>query len=160
MLGTTPPTEDQDRSGYDWSEIDLDRHVRLAEHASGVLETIRASLWDLEAILRDFAAAAGAAGMALNFRRDPDALLWTLSLVGPAVRATGTVAVTLDAPTSATIISRPDGHEARQWQAVIGGTADLLEQLKTDFRAAAVAAVFEATGVISTSPAAERPTGS
>lgn len=140
---------DEVRSGYDWSEVDLDRHVRLADHASGLVETIRASVWDLEEVLRDFATAARSSGLELRFERDPAALLWTLVLAGPAVRASGTVAITLETPTCVTIIARPDGHEPMRWQAVAGGSADLVEQLKTDFRAAAVIAVFEAIGVIS-----------
>lgn len=149
---TTPVPESADE--WDRAEIELDRHVQLAEHANGILEAIRASLPDLDRILADLATAAASEGMELRIERDSEALLWRLSLVGPAVRASGTVAVALETPTCATIVSRPDGHGPLQWQVVSwraapDGKADLVEQLRTDFRAAAVSAVLEATGVIS-----------
>lgn len=146
MFRYAGPVEDR-QTGYDWSQIDLGRHTKLMQHA-GPLLAIRGTLWDLDQILRDFVAAAAAAGMRLDYRREPEALAWKLTLVGPNFCAAGTVQIALETPTCASIVARPEGQAPLVYQAIQGEEDDFAELLRDEFRSAAVSSVLDSDSVV------------
>lgn len=148
MLRDLDDLEQQEAVGFDWSEIDLARHQRVTEHAGPLLAKLRGSIWDLEQILRDFAQAAQGLGMRLEYRREPEALIWHLALVGPNFRAGGAVEITLETATTVAIVARPAGDDVLTFDVMNGAGEDFATHLRNDFRAAVASCVLDAATVI------------
>lgn len=133
---------------YDWSKIDLARHSRLTEHADGLVATVRVHLDELEAVLAEFVEASASTGGLVMHRREPGALVWHITLAGPAYRASGTVELTVETASCITIVARSEGGPALRFEVFLGQDGEFVGTLKRQFRAAIVSTVLDAASVV------------